>query len=183
MLPMEDVLPHKLDSVEHKLEKVLAPCCNAVAPFAGTQRVDWLLAGAFNIETGTLRQLASEILTCKKLHHRFSVPQLLTVLLEWKPPLKAKLFRALVHKIQQHLLKKYDVYIPERTPVPRPENSVLMALRAAFARILAESRLPAPLTAWLIASLSCMPQKKHPKCTTCSTVHAHVLLPEKQQRS
>ena len=162
MRPMEDAPPHKLDSVEHRIEKMLSPCCNAVPPYAGTQRVDWLLAGAFNIETvGNLKQLASEILTCKRLHQKYSVPQLLTILLECKRPMKPVMFRALFLKIHKHLLNKYNIYLPERIPVrvPIPDKHFLLAVRSEFARMLAQSRLPAPLTAWLIASLSCMPQR------------------------
>ena len=39
MLPMEDASPAELDSVENKVERLLAPCCNAVTPYAGPQRV------------------------------------------------------------------------------------------------------------------------------------------------
>ena len=162
MRPIEDVPPHKLDSVEHRIENMLPPCCNAVTPYAGTPRMDWLLAGAFNIEiVGNLKQLASEILTCKRLHHKYSVPQLLTILLKCKHPLKPAMFHALFLKIHKHLLDKHDIYLSERIPVrvAIPDKHFLLALRSEFARMLAQSRLPPPLTAWLIASLSCMPQR------------------------
>ena len=162
MRPMEDAPPGKLDSAEYKLERLLSPCCNAIQSYAGTQRVDWLLAGAFNLETvGCLRQLAAEIMTCKNLKSKYSVPQLLTILLECRRPMRPQPFRALSLKVQLHLMATYGIYIPDRIPVrvPIPDRSLLLLLRTEFAKMLTQCRLPSPLTAWLVSCLSILPQK------------------------
>ena len=166
MRPMEDAAPNKLDAVEYKLERILSPCCNAVEPYAGPQRVDWLLAGSFNLETvGNLKQLAAEICTCNRLQDKYTVPQLLTVLLECKRPLHPNAFRTLFAKVQGHLLHRYNIFIPERIPVrvPIPDKMVLLALRSQFSRMLNLCRLPSPLTAWLNCVLPIHPPTKNTK--------------------
>ena len=176
MLPMEDASPAELDSVENKVERLLAPCCNAVTPYAGPQRVDWLLSGTFHLDTiGSLKQLVSEIMNCTALHKKYTVPQFHTVLLECKRPLKSTLFRKLFLKAQGHLLSRYSIYIPDRIPVriTIPDRNLLLALKAEFARLLSSSRLPSPLTAWLVDCITVTPQKsrKVHQCLRGARIH------------
>ena len=124
--------------------------------------MDWLLAGSLNIETiGNLKQKAAEIISCKALHEKYTVPQLLTILLECRRPLHPKAFRLLFVRVQAHVLSTYDIYIPDkiRVRVPVPDKTLLLALRAAYTRMLNQRRLPSPLTVWLVSCLSILPQK------------------------
>ena len=153
MPPMEDAPPpqkNKLDAVAYRLERILSPCCNAVEPYAGPQRVYWLLVGSFNLEIiGNLKQLAAGISMCNRL------------LLECRRPLHPEAFHILLTKVHGHLFNTYNIYILGRIPVLVciPNKALLLALRAKFSKMLNLCRLPTPLTAWLVSCLSILPQK------------------------
>ena len=118
MLLIEDAVPAEFDVVEHRTENVLAFCCNVAMPYVGPKRVDWPLSGTFHLNTiGNLKQLVSEVMACTALHHKYTVPQLLTVLLECKRPLSTTMLRKLFLKVHGHLLSRYSIQIhPRQNP-------------------------------------------------------------------
>ena len=124
---------------------------------------------------GNVKQLVSEIMNCTALHKKYTVPQLLTVLLACKHPLKSTLFRKLFLKVHGHLLSRYSIYIPDRIPVriPIPDRNLLLALKAEFARLLSSSSLPSPPTAWLVDCITVTPQKsrKVHQCLRGARIH------------
>ena len=84
---LRETPPTLLNMMEHKWEQMLGPCSNAVTPYKGPQRVDWLLEGEFNLSASrSIRQLVSEVLNCKDLKSRVSVPHLLTIMHECRRP-------------------------------------------------------------------------------------------------
>ena len=61
---LEETSPKNLNMTEHRWEKVLGPCSNAVTPNEGAQTVDWLLQREFGLASpGGFRHLVAEILS------------------------------------------------------------------------------------------------------------------------
>ena len=112
----QEMPPGLLNMTEHKWEQTLGPCSNAVTPYEGPKRVDWLLKGEFNLSaSGGLRQMVSEVLNCKDLKSRFSVPHLLIIMHECRWPLPSKVFNALYRKINNHFKSCYGLDVPQNS--------------------------------------------------------------------
>ena len=159
---LQETPPNLLNMTEHRWEQLLGPCSNAVTPYEGPQRVDWLLEGEFNLSaSGSIRQLVSEVLNCRDLKSRFSVPHLLTIMQECRRPLPAKAFNALYRKINGHFKSCYGLDVPQRIPVhvPVPDQQLSFAIKQDLAKMLRAARIPSPLTAWLISCVTLCPQR------------------------
>ena len=59
----------------------------------------------------------SEVLKCKDLQGRFSIPHVLTILQECRRPFPSKVFNALYKTVNNHFKACYGVDVPQRIPL------------------------------------------------------------------
>ena len=91
-------------------------------------------------ETTELQQVASEIITCRRIP--FSAPQLVHIFVESKPLLATKTFDRLYARIVKYLSDSCKLRLPRRIPFQVPGYSPALMSRVCTAALKYVTTLP-----------------------------------------
>ena len=142
------------------MEAALAPTLNGVTPFGGVRNCEWILSDLQNMpETAEIQQVASEIITCRRIP--FSTPQLVHLLVESEPLLATKTFDGLYARVARYLSDSCKLRLLRGIPfqVPGYSPALMSRVRTAALKDVNTLPFPTPLLRWFSTALSFLPKK------------------------